>query len=195
MNDPAARLYARLLVLRCQTGEESALAELIADYSPRLRFYLRKMAGDSSADDLLQDVWVDVVRNFNRLQDPDALPGWIYRIARDKAYRDLRRRRRYVPLPPQEESAGTVDDVEQPWTAEDADQVRSAMDLLPAQHREVLALRFVEDMDYEQIASVVGAPVGTVRSRLFYAKRALRKAIERKGHHERERTRQSVAQR
>src|SRR3954447_6111932 len=93
MSDAAERLYERVLVVRCQTGEPAALAELIARYGPRLRFYLRKMAGDAAADDLLQDVWIDVFDKIVRLKDAGAFGAWIYRIARDKAYRELRRRR------------------------------------------------------------------------------------------------------
>jgi hypothetical protein len=52
MSDAAERLYERVLVVRCQTGDAAALAELIARYSLRLRFYLCKMAGDAAAEDL-----------------------------------------------------------------------------------------------------------------------------------------------
>src|SRR5579862_8854262 len=96
MNDAASgveRLYERVLVVRCQTGETAALAELIARYGPRLRFYLRKMTADSVADDLLQEVWIDVFAKIARLNDPGSFAAWVYRIARDRAYRELRRRR------------------------------------------------------------------------------------------------------
>jgi RNA polymerase sigma-70 factor (ECF subfamily) len=178
MSDAAERLYERVLVVRCQTGEPAALAELIARYGPRLRFYLRKMAGDAVADDLLQDVWIDVFARIAQLNDPVAFGAWVYRIARDKAYRQLRARR--VPLvaldeEPADESSGA----EEEWTAEDAAQVRAALDELPPAQREVLLLQFVEEMNYEQIAALTACPVGTVRSRIHYAKRALRAAIER----------------
>ena len=64
----------------------------------------------------------------------------------------------------------------------------AALDHLAPEHREVLLLRFIESMSYEQIARVVGCAVGTVRSRLHYAKKAMRDEIERMQHHERERT-------
>jgi RNA polymerase sigma-70 factor (ECF subfamily) len=179
MTDSAERVYERLLVVRCQAGDETALAELIGRYALRLRFFIRKMAGDAHADDLLQDVWLDVFAKVPRLKDPAAFSAWVYRIARDKAYKQIsRRRRNQVPI--DESLAAESIEVEEEWSAEDVAAVRVALDELAAEHREVLLLRFVEDMSYEQIGEVTDTPVGTVRSRLHYAKRALRAVLETK---------------
>ena len=179
MTDPAERMVERLLVVRCQAGDESALAELIERYAPRVRFFLRKMAGDAPADDLLQDVWIEVFAKVSRLKEPAAFSAWIYRIARDKAYKQISRRRvNHVPIDEAAEEESTA--AEEEWSAEDVAAVRVALDELAAEHREVLLLRFVEDMSYEQIGEVTASPIGTIRSRLHYAKRALRTAIERK---------------
>lgn len=181
----ADRLYERLLVLRCQAGDDAAaFEELVGCYGPRLRFYLRKMVGGDAhrAEDVLQDVWFDVFRGITRLNDPAALATWLYRIARDRAYRELRRRR--VPHQPIEtveaELTPTARDDspdDREFTPEDAGRVHAALDRLAPEHREALVLRFVQQMSYEQIADVTGRPVGTVRSRLHYARRALRAAL------------------
>jgi RNA polymerase sigma-70 factor (ECF subfamily) len=71
------------------------------------------------------------------------------------------------------------EDDETRWSAEDAEYIHAALDSLAPEHREVLLLRFIEEMTYEDIARVTGLPVGTVRSRLHYAKRALRCVLER----------------
>ena len=93
VKDAAAELYERLLILRCQAGDDAALGELIAGYSPGLRFFLAKMIGSpEAADDLMQETWIDVYRNINRLKNAGAFAAWLYRIARDKAHRELRRR-------------------------------------------------------------------------------------------------------
>jgi RNA polymerase sigma-70 factor, ECF subfamily len=183
MNDAASavgRLFERVLVVRCQTGEAAALAELIARYGPRLRFYLRKMTSESVADDLLQDVWIDVFAKISRLNDPESFAAWVYRIARDRAYRELRRRRISTVAVDERviDAATVVEDDEPRWSAEDVEQLRAALDELPIAQREVLLLQFVEQMTYEQIAAVVGCPVGTVRSRIHHAKRVLRVALE-----------------
>ena len=64
------------------------------------------------------------------------------------------------------------------------ERIHAALDELAPEHREVLVLRYVEDMTYEEIARVVGCEVGTVRSRLHYAKRALRGVLERTNVHD-----------
>jgi len=182
MTDPQLdRLYERVLVLRCQTGDEAAFAEIVARYTPRLRIYLRQMLGGDAhaADDALQDVWLDVLRSLGRLQDVGAFAAWLYRIARDRAYRILRRRG-IVTMTTMEDASeipATADDTA--LDGDDATLVHASLDRLPHEHREVLLLRFVEQMSYEQIALAVGCGVGTVRSRLHYAKRALRNTIEK----------------
>ena len=174
MTDPADRIYERLLVVRAQAGDEVAFAELVERFSPRLRYFLRKLIGGDGAEDALQDVWLDVFRQLSRRNDPQALVAWLYRIARDRAYGRLRKSRRAEPL----DETGVVDSAsDEEFSAEDAARIHAALDQLPPEQREVLVLRFVEEMTYEQIASVVGCQLGTVRSRIFYGKQALRKAF------------------
>jgi RNA polymerase sigma-70 factor, ECF subfamily len=183
MTGGADRLYERLLVLRCQARDEGAFAELVGRYGPRLRYYVRKLVGEvSSAEDVLQDVWLDVWRGLPRLAEPGALTAWLYRVARDRAFRCLRGRRPAArPLGEGHLANGEAD--EEAFGPEDAALVHTALDELPAVHREVLVLRFLEEMAYEDIARVLGCPLGTVRSRIHYAKRALRRALERTGEH------------
>jgi RNA polymerase sigma-70 factor (ECF subfamily) len=178
MSDLADRLLERVLVVRCQAGDALAFAELVERYAPRLRYYLRSLIGRSGeADDVLQEIWLDVFRALPRLADPAALPAWLYRVARDRAYRQLRRRPAPQPLGDHEPAVG--DRPEEAFTADDAARIHEALDRLEPEHREVLVLRFLEEMAYDDIARVVGCPLGTVRSRIHYAKRALRRALER----------------
>jgi RNA polymerase sigma-70 factor (ECF subfamily) len=179
MSDPAERIYERLLVVRLQAGDEAAFVELAEQYSPRLRYYLRKMLGDpDGADDALQEVWLDVFRGASQLADPAAFPAWIYRIARDRACRELRRVSRSPRELGDEEPLEASTDNETEFSPEDAARIHAALDELPPEQREALVLRFLESMSYEAIADVVGCPVGTVRSRIHYAKRALRRLLE-----------------
>src|SRR5262245_25627055 len=188
MTDQAERIYERLLVVRAQAGDEAAFAELVERYSPRLRYFLRKLLGperhrgrslqSDGAEDALQDVWLDVVRHLPRLADPQALVAWLYRIARDRAYGRLRKMRRTEPIDESQiiDEMGAIDE---DFSAEDAARIHSALDLLQPEQREVLVLRFLEDMSYEQIARVVGCQLGTVRSRIHYGKLALRRALKK----------------
>ena len=70
------------------------------------------------------------------------------------------------------------------FSPEDGQRIHAALDELALEHREVLLLRFLEDMAYEDIAAVTGCQMGTVKSRLYYAKRALRGMLERSVIHE-----------
>jgi RNA polymerase sigma-70 factor (ECF subfamily) len=184
MTDTTDRLYETILVLRCQAGDEAAFAELVELYQPRLRYYLRKMLREAnSAEDALQEVWLDVFRAVSRLAAAGAFRAWLYRIARDRALRELRKRRTPLqPLEGIEQVAGRPEETE--FTAEDVERIHTALDELVAEQREVLVLRYIEDMSYDEIARVVGCQVGTVRSRLHYAKRALRGILERMNVHE-----------
>jgi RNA polymerase sigma-70 factor (ECF subfamily) len=133
---------------------------------------------EDQLDDALQDVWLAAFRALPRLADPAALAGWLYRIARDKVSVEWRRHRPEHPL------EGS-DFVEQPphrdeCDLEDAQEIHAALDRLAPEHREILVLRFLEDMTYEEIAKVIECPIGTVRSRLYYAKSALRRVIEQR---------------
>lgn len=185
MTDDARRVYDRLLVVRCQVGDAEAFREVVEAYGPRLRYYLRKTLGaPAEVEDVLQDVWFDVVRGLARLADPAAFPAWLYRVARDRAFRRLRRRREPAQFA---DEADVAEESADDFSAEDAERVHAALDALPPEHREVLVLRFLEEMPYESIAEVTGCRVGTVRSRLHYAKRALRRILESESEDGRER--------
>ena len=120
------------------------------------------------------------------LREAERFSPWLYRIARDRAYRELRKRR--VPVEQSDGAYLADESAGEEFTAEDAAAVHEALDGLSPEHREALLLRFIEAMSYEQIAGVTGCSVGTVRSRIHYGKRALRNIIERSNDHERERS-------
>ncbi|HBI41756.1 MAG TPA: RNA polymerase subunit sigma-70 [Planctomycetales bacterium] len=184
MSDPADQLYERLLVLRCQTGDEAAFTALVERYTPRLRYYLWKMLGDGKADveGVLQQVWFDVFRAAPRLADPAAFPAWLYRIARNRTA--LRHRNKPRPSRPLAEDDLADGSDDEDYSTADAERVHAALIELAPEHREVLVLRFLEGMSYEDVAQVVGSPLGTVRSRIHYAKRALRRVLERMNNRE-----------
>src|ERR1043165_9946050 len=176
MSDEADRLFERLLVLRCQTGDEDAYRELVGRFGPRLRYFVRKLVSRADrADDLVQEVWIDVLRQLPRLKDAGAFTTWLYRIAHGKAMLDGRRSGRApVTIADAEWVAEAEGDT---FSAEDAARIHAALDRLEPAQREVLVLRFLEELNYEQIAEVVECPVGTVRSRIHYAKAQLKKLL------------------
>lgn len=178
MSDAAARLHARVLVLRCQAGDESAFMELVEHYHARLHSYLSTLLRQADrVDDALQEVWFDVFRSVPQLEDPSTFSAWVYRIAHNRAMRELRKRRPlHVPLEGNELFEETDDNTIN--LEVNAVRVHAALNQLAPEHSEVLLLRFMHDMSYEDIASVTGCQIGTVRSRIHYAKCALRRALE-----------------
>jgi RNA polymerase sigma-70 factor (ECF subfamily) len=182
MIDPTERVYRTVLVVRCQAGDRAAFEELVDLYQGRLRYYLVRMVGDDhAAQDLLQEVWFEVYRSVPRLADPGAFPTWLYRIAHHRALRELRKK----PQPLSSlEGIDLPDEDEEDFSSEDAERVHAALGQLPPESREVLLLRFFEGLAYEDIARVLGCQLGTVRSRIHYAKHALRRLMERVSQHE-----------
>lgn len=176
-------LAEQLLVLRAQLGGREAWTTLIHRYHARLVFYLRRLLGSvADAEDVVQDVWLTVVRKLHTLDEPAAFRAWLYRIARHRALSALRRRRREIPWDDAgdlgEAVIATTDD-DDGFAPEEAAAVYAALDQLSPLHRDVLSLRFLGGLGYEEIAGVMDCGIGTVRSRLHYAKAALRAAVVR----------------
>jgi len=173
------QLRQQVLVLKCQTGDRLAWDDLYRQYNPSLGYYLRRLMGnDVLAEDVQQEVWLTVVRNIARLKSPEAFTVWLYRIARTRAMDRLQSKTWHAELI--EETTEPVDASEdESFSPEDAARVHAGLAMLPAAHREVLLLRFMEDLSYEQVAQVIGSSVGTIRSRIHYAKGALRRQLEK----------------
>jgi len=183
VTDQADQLYERVLVVRSQLGDEAALAELVARYSPKLRYLVGRMLSRSTGiDDVVQDIWLDIVGALPRLAAAEAFKTWLYRIARDRVYGQLRKERRWPqPLDNGQDVPAEMDDPA--LDEDDIAAVHAALAELPWEQREALVLRFVEGMSYEEIAAATSAPVGTVRSRLHYGKQALRQRINQERSH------------
>ena len=183
-------LRLRLLVLRCQTGDEGAFRELFDQFSGRTRRFAGALVDAASAEDVQQEVWMTVYKRIGQLADPGAFRTWLYMTTRHAAIDLLRRRKREAELLAMQGPAQTSPSDHDAGDAEISDDVdiRAAVIELPAAQREVVMLRYWDDMSYAEIALVVGCSVGTVRSRLHYARRALEKilkdgqSIEGEGH-------------
>ncbi len=167
------------IVQRCRDGERAAFEELFEMYQPRLKYFVRRLdGGGSNIDDILQDIWLSVYKKIHKLKDAQSFGVWLYRIARNKVYDGFRRKDRFIRLPEDDEVPVQISD-EPAFDANDAEKLHGALSKLKPYHREVLTLCFIEQMSYQSIADVVGCSIGTVRSRIFYAKQSLRKEMER----------------
>jgi RNA polymerase sigma-70 factor (ECF subfamily) len=171
-------LSEHIVVLRCQVGEEAAFETLFERYNGRLLYYLRRMLGTSGqAEDVLQTVWMKVVRKIGTLEEPKAIRSWLYRIAHNQAVQHLRRSGREIALGEMEETLEATPEEEDSRPLDTA-RVHIALDEISPAHRAVMTLRFMDDLSYDEIARVVGCSIGTIRSRIYYAKRALKEQME-----------------
>ena len=170
------------IVLRCQSGDSRAFDDLVRMMERPLLYYATKLVGSPAhALDVLQETWLLAFRGIRRLKDPESLRPWLYRLAHGVA---VDRIRRNVARERAEEAHldGVPDSVEPAFSASDGAAIHRALDELEPAHREVLVLHFLEDLTVAEIAGIVKRPEGTVKSRLFHARRAMRALLERGGY-------------
>lgn len=177
-----SRTQYEWIALRCQSGEPGAFEDLIAVMERPLLYYATSLTGsEDNALDLLQEVWLRVFRGVRKLRDPGSLRSWVYSIAHGLAVDRVRRNvsREQAEQIQYEE----FQEAEEPsFAAEDASAIHQALSEIGPRHREVLVLHFLEDMPIAEIAQVVGCSEGTVKSRIHYAKRAMKEKLERVNH-------------
>ena len=171
-----------LLALRCQRGDREAFAHLVARWEARLFYYIRRLAPtEEDAWDALQETWIRVVASIHTLRDESLLAPWLYRLARNVAVSQFRLGRHERELREPADELADIENAEPEFTADDAEQVHCALDQVALPFREVLTLFFIQGLSVAQIATIVEIPEGTVKSRLHYARRALREAMEKGG--------------
>jgi RNA polymerase sigma-70 factor (ECF subfamily) len=175
--DAQDRTLYEWIALRCQAGEAGAFEDLVAAMERPLLYYATSLTGSADSGlDVLQEVWIKAFRGIGRLKNPGALRSWLYTLTHGIAVDRIRRnssreRAEAVELEHFQESE------EAGFAAEDAAAIHQALGELGLKHREVLVLHFLEDLSITEIASVVGRSEGTVKSRIHYAKQAMRKIL------------------
>jgi len=184
------RLGIDAAVLQLRRGDPDALGALMARYQNRIyRYLLRLVRQPADADDLFQQTWLRVaekIRSFDTSRDFDA---WLFTLARNLAFDHLRRIRPQSLDEPSRDDApedtmiarmatGDPGPFEQLLATERAQHLAAALENLPVTYREVLSLRFEEEMKLEEIAAVLSAPLSTVKSRLRRSLEQLREILE-----------------
>lgn len=175
-----ARIEDSIWVISAQAGETEAFRRLVDRYERKLFYYLMRFVRDEEqALDLLQDTWVQVFRGLKKLRNPEAFRVWLYQVAHDRVVTVIRRQIREEELQENLAEEHPVDGLAESQFLERTEWVHQALDALPPLQREVLTLRFLQDLSLEEIAEALRCSVGTVKSRLHYAKAALRKKLEK----------------
>lgn len=171
-------LSDRDLVLRLQSGDVDALGELYDRHSHVVYRTALAITGDeSSAADLLQDVFLRVHRFSKRIDPNRPLEPWLYRVTTNLTYTWIKRRKRWL-LRPIEDMAEwfTGNRKNSPSYQLEKDEewviICQAVATLSLQHRVVIVLHYFNDLSLFEISEVLDIPVGTVKSRLHYGRRA-----------------------
>lgn len=176
---PLSSVANELLVLRCQGGDERALAVLFEHWNPRFARHAARMTGRADAvPDVCQEAWLAIVRGLARLDDPARFPAWAYRIVSRRCMDWIRQRRAGQNTAPlAEEPAASGSDRA---GDDEIQRLRHAFRQLSTDHQAVLGLFYSEGLGVRRIAEVLDIPTGSVQSRLHHGRRTLAQVLERR---------------
>lgn len=173
-------IYYELLVLRCQRGQKDAFCELVRTWEKRLFYYIRRLVDEEQdAWQVLQDTWVKVISGIKKLREPKKLPSWLYKVARNTALGHLRKKYKRQVLIEPDTNICDIQDRASNFAFDDAQQIHFGLAKISLAHREALTLFFLQDLAVEEIAEVLQIPAGTVKSRLYHARRALKAVLKK----------------
>lgn len=173
----------RRLIADCLSGQREAFGILVSRYQARLyNAVIRLLDNADDAADVVQDAFLNAFQSLRSFKGDAEFFTWLYRIAFNTAISLRRKKRATVSL----DSGGAEGGIDpddpseyiKPGSAlqrnEEETQLQDAMNRLSIEHREVLVLKDIEGMKYEDIAAILGVPIGTIRSRLHRARLELR---------------------
>jgi RNA polymerase sigma-70 factor (ECF subfamily) len=180
------------LVARAAAGEGDCFDVLVERYHrPIANFIFRMVSNYETSLDLTQEVFIKVYGSLGRYNPEFKFSTWIYKIASNTAIDYLRKQS--VTTSPLYLVSGNDEEFELPIPAkgpsperalertERSAQIEEAISKLPHRYRELIVLRHVSELSYDEIAEVTGLPLGTVKNRIFRAREAMRKHLVRMG--------------
>jgi RNA polymerase sigma-70 factor (ECF subfamily) len=179
------------LVRRAIAGREDGFEELVRRYQRPIAAYVYRMVGDyDAALDLTQEVFIKVYGSLARYRSEYKFSTWIYKIAHNAAVDHLRRHStREQSLVNQVDGeqydlpieSGRLSPEQESERAERRLEIEAVVQQLPSAYRELIILRHSHDLSYDEIAEVMGLPLGTVKNRLFRAREVMRQQFVQRG--------------
>jgi len=160
------------LLKRVVDGDEDAFRHLYELTHKKVFFYLYRLLKDKEAsEDIMVETFTEVWRGAKNFRDESSVSTWIIGIARNLAMNELKRTRRHEDIDNHPYIAdGNITDT---GAYDRRRLLRKALSNLSARHQEILNLVFYQEMDYLEVSRLLDIPVGTVKTRVFYAKKAL----------------------
>lgn len=177
------------LVKGCQQGDCHSFRLLYRRYQQRVRSTLYQLCGSEMLDDLVQEVFLRAWKGLPKLREANYFSTWLYRISWNVASDRRKKLAQYQPrldktksnLDPSDEpnlTASNSQDTPDLMRLHYQDLVQRGLQTLSLEHRAVLILHDLEDLPQQEIAQILNIPKGTVKSRLFYARNALKKFLQ-----------------
>jgi len=171
-------------ITKCQKGEPEAFGFLVKKYKKRAYFTALALVGShDDALDLSQEAFVRAYRSIGTFDTRHRFFTWLYRILRNLCLNHLRNNRRRAEILQEAGNSVIGKDPENPSLLLEKDEVKeavwSAVSVLEPHEREIIILRDFQELSYKEIADALDCPVGTVMSRLFHARKALKDKLEK----------------
>jgi RNA polymerase sigma-70 factor (ECF subfamily) len=177
------------LFQQARGGDRTAFDGLRGALEPRLRRFIVRLIGPSpDEEDILQDAFLALYLNLGRIEPAENLLPFLFRVVRNRCYDELRRKGRFqwvsLDLPP-DLGGAAIRDLRDRSPPPDAvvqwllvrSEVQRALDRLPELQRQAMILLCEEELSYAQIATAMGTDLGTVKSRIHYARQSLRRKL------------------
>lgn len=172
------------MIRRLSAGDEEALGVLMDRYGGALLHFAHRLVGDMQmAEEICQDTMLKAWQQAGSFRMDGHLKAWLFRVARNNAIDYIRRKK--LPTEEFQSAHDQASSEQQPEREAEkswlTDAILDALDALPEQYREVIDMRFFQDMCYQEIAEVLKIPLGTVKSRLNYALKGLTRVLQERG--------------
>jgi len=170
------------LLKKIRSGDKAAYVELVTPFRERLIRKAKSMVKDEDdAEDIVQDAFISGYRSIHKFRADSGIYTWLYRIVVNRA-KDLLTKKKKNPEKPITEQEQQFVDERQSYEkklelSEESSYLIDKINLLDEIYRQVIELRYFEEMSYAEIAQVLGCNQGTVKSRLFKAKELLKQMI------------------
>lgn len=165
----------KILLSRCRAGEKMAFNILLNRHRKRVMNLAFQWLGDvNTAEDVTQDVFVTAFASIAQFRGDAAFSTWLYRLTLNACRERQRHHKPLMPLPPDWKSSAVAHELSPEMNAVYRSAVQYALCRLSPVLREVVILREMQELSYEEIASVLGVSIGTVRSRLHEGRHKFR---------------------
>ncbi len=183
MSAPKSRSEEVDLLSRIATGDEAAMEQIYERYASALQYFVQSWLPDPhEAADITHETMLAVWTGAASYRSQSSVKSWIFGIARNKAIDRVRASVRLVPTDPEQfDEADTTQDLQQLVIAmQNSKVVRECIEGLSDAHRRAVHLAFFEELPYSEIAQIEDCPVGTVKSRILYAKQLIARCVSNK---------------